>query len=60
MKKYKVGDIVWATAREPMPESMEEALSKPQKIKIANHPFYKFESNWSVNVEMGDSLYQNK
>lgn len=56
MKIFKKGDIVWATAREPMPEEMEKELFKPQKISIARHPFYEFESRWSVNVEMGDKL----
>lgn len=55
--KYKVGDIVFATARQPMPVSMERELLRPQVIKEADHPFYEFESGWSVNVDLGDDLY---
>jgi hypothetical protein len=56
IKKFKVGDRVWATARYPMPEEMEKDLFKPQTIRYAKHPLYEFDK-WSVNVERGDKLF---
>ena len=57
-KEYNAGDIVWATARRPMPEEMEKELFKPQRIKEAHHPLYVFDSGWSVNVDLGDKLLE--
>ena len=52
-----VGDIVRARGRAPMPEAMKKAFEERQTVSIAEHPFYEFESGWSVNVEMGDWLF---
>lgn len=57
MITIKAGDIVKATGRDPMPEAMKEAFKTTQVVKVADHPFYEFESGWSVNVDQGDSIF---
>lgn len=57
MITIKVGDIVKATGRDPMPEEMRKAFALNQVVKVADHPFYEFASGWSVNVDQGDSIF---
>jgi len=56
-KKYNVGDVVFASAREPMPISMKKELLRPQKIVKESHPLYVFHSGWSVNIELNDQMF---
>jgi len=57
MININVGDTVKATGRDPMPEEMKRAFALNQIVKVANHPYYEFESGWSVNVDQGDSIF---
>lgn len=56
-QKIKVGDLVMAKGREPMPEEMKKAFAEKQKVTVADYPFFEFESGWSVNLEMGDDIF---
>lgn len=40
-----------------MPEAMREAFKKKQTVAIAEFPYFEFDNGWSVNVEMGDSIF---
>lgn len=57
MIEIKVGDIVKATGRYPMPEVMEESFKLNQVVKFVDYPYYEFESGWSVNLAKGDSIF---
>lgn len=52
-----VGDIVTFIGRDPMPEAMQKATLEKQVVSVAEHPYYEFESGWSVNVDMGDHIH---
>lgn len=52
-----VGDIVQFRGREPMPDEMRKASEMKHVVTVAEHPYYEFESGWSVNIDMGDHIH---
>ena len=54
--RVKVGDWLLVRARDPMPDSMREALSKPCRVSRIEGNVIIFENGWSINPKLGDEI----